>query len=324
VDRLLEQVRSLPGVRAAGLGSAVPLGFSGGGSSMITVEGYTPQQGEYMTVVYNRVTPDYFHTMQIPVVRGREFGDDDRAGSLPVAIVNEALAARFWPGEDPLGKRFDGGGDGWRTVVGVVKTGKYEKLDESPRSYMYFPVTQWYSADLTLHVRTAGDPHALVGTLRKTFEALDPGLPFLQPRTMAEHMGAALVPQRVGALLLSILGAVALALAVVGLYGVISYRVNQRTRELGIRVALGAGQREVLRLVLREGLRLAAIGIVIGVAGAFAGGRFLANQLYGVSPADPLTYTVIALLLGSVALVASYLPARRAAMVDPMVALRGE
>jgi predicted permease len=257
-------------------------------------------------------------------VSGREFNDGDRAGSLPVAIVNEAFAERYWPGEDAIGKRFDGGIGRMLTVVGVAKSGKYERLDDAPRPYMYFPLAQGYASDLTLHVRTAGDPNTLLGTLRGTFEALDPGLPFLQPRTMAEHMGAAMVAQRIGAILLSVLGTVALALAVVGLYGVMSYAVNQRTRELGIRLALGAGQGQVLRIVLRDGMRLAALGIIIGVLGALGGGRLLASQLFGISPADPVTFTAIAFLLASVALLASYLPARRATKVDPMVALRAE
>jgi predicted permease len=324
MDRLLERVRTLPGVSAAGLAMSVPLGFGGGSSSTVIIEGYTPQRDENMSVLYNSVSPDYFRAMGIPLLRGREFGDDDRAGSLLVAIVNETFAERYWPGEDPIGKRFDPTTGRLVTVVGVAKDGKYEQLDDPPQPFMYFPLAQGYSSDITLHLRATGEPHALVGTLRKTFEALDPGLPFLQPRTLAEHMGAALMAQRLGALLLSVLGGVALALAVVGLYGVLSYGVSQRRRELGIRVALGAGRGEVLRLVLREGMRLAALGIAVGTIAAFAGGRLLASQLHGVSPADPITYTVIALLLASVALVASYIPARRAARVDPMLALRGE
>jgi predicted permease len=324
MDRLLERARALPGVSAAGLAMSVPLGFGGGSGSTVKIEGYTPQRDENMSVSYNSVSPDYFRTMGITLVRGREFGDDDRAGSLPVAIVNESFAERYWPGEDPIGKRFDPTTGQWLTVVGVAKDGKYEQLDDPPQPFMYFPLAQWYSADITLHLRATGDPNALVSTVRKSFEALDPGLPFLQPRTLEEHMGAAMLAQRLGALLLSVLGAIALALAVIGLYGVISYGVSQRTRELGIRVALGAGRGEVLRLIIREGMGLAALGVAIGIVGAFAGGRLLASQLYGVSPADPLTYAAIALLLAGVALVASYIPARRAARIDPMLALRGE
>jgi predicted permease len=324
VDRLLERVRSLPGVSAAGMASAVPLGFGGFSSNSVRPEGYAPRRDENMSVLFNIVTPEYFRTMRIPVVSGRDFTDTDRDGSLPVAIVNEAFAQRYWPGEDAIGKRFDGGGGRLLSIVGVVKNGKYEKVDDPPRPYMYFPFAQWYSSNLTLHVRTTGDPNALVATLRRAFEALDPGLPFLQPRTMAEHMGASMMGQRMGALLLSILGAVALALAVVGLYGVMSYAVSQRTRELGIRLALGAGNREILRLVLRDGMRLAALGIAIGVVVAFAGGRLLASQLFGVSAADPITFSLIALILASVALAASYIPARRATKVDPMLALRSD
>lgn len=324
VNRLLERVRALPGVTAAGMASAVPLGFGGVNSNSVTPEGYAPKRDENMVVGFNIVTPEYFRAMQVPFMSGREFTGSDRTGSLPVAIVNEAFVQRYWPGEDPIGKRFDGGGGGLRTIVGVVTTGKYEQLDDPPRPYMYFPLAQWYSSKLTLHVRTSGDPNALVSPLRRTFESLDPGLPFLQPRTMAEHMGAAVMAQRMGALLLSILGAIALGLAVVGLYGVMSYAVSQRTRELGIRVALGANRREILGIVLREGMRLAMLGIAIGVVGAFAGGRLLASQLFGVSAADPVTFTVIALILAGVALAASYVPARRATKVDPMLALRSE
>jgi predicted permease len=306
------------------MASAVPLGFGGVNSNSVMPEGYAPKRDENMVVMFNSVTPEYFRAMQIPLVSGRAFNDNDREGSLPVAVVNEAFAQRYWPGEDAIGKRFDGGGGRLLTIVGVVKTGKYEKLDDPARPYMYFPLAQWYSSNLTLHARTSGDPNALVSTLRRSLEALDPGLPFLQPRTMEEHMGAAMIAQRMGAMLLSILGAVALGLAVVGLYGVMSYAVNQRTRELGIRLALGADRREILGIVLRDGMRLAALGIVIGVVGAFAGGRLLASQLFGVSPADPVTFTAIAFILASVALAASYVPARRATKVDPILALRSE
>jgi predicted permease len=311
LDRLLERVRALPGVMAAAVASEVPLGFSSASSNTVAPEGYSARRDENMAVPFNVVTPAYFATMQAAIVHGREFDDGDRAGSLPVAIVNEAFAERYWPGEAAVGKRFDVGTGQMITVVGVAKTGKYEKLDEPPYPFMYFPLAQTYTSALTLHVRVAGDPSALVSTLRSSFESLDPGLPFLQPRTMTENMGAAVLPQRMGALFLSILGTIALALAVVGLYGVMSYVVSQRTRELGIRMALGATQGDVMRGVLGSGARLAALGILIGAAGALAGGRLLASQLFGISPADPLTFAAIAILLAAVALLPTFLPSGR-------------
>jgi predicted permease len=322
-DRLIERVRQLPGVAAAGYSTMVPLGFGGHAYANTKVEGYVPAPGEEMSNERVIVGDGYFETMGIPVLRGRAVAAEDRAGTLRVAVVNETFARRYFPGQDPLGRRVDQG-QGWATVVGVAQDGKYQTLDEKPAPLVYYALRQWYAPSFTLHVRTTERPRALAEAVRGAFAATDPNLPFLDPRTMAEHMGAATFRQFFSATMLSGFGALALLLVAVGLYGVISYSVAQRTRELAIRIALGASARDVLRLVVRQGLAMTAVGLLVGTGLALAAGRLLQSWLLGASATDPLTFVVIPLLLTLVALAACLAPARRATKVDPTVALRYE
>jgi predicted permease len=322
-QRLLERVRAVPGVDAAAAAEMVPLGFGGNSSSGATIEGYQPRPNENTSIRRSAVTSDYFRVMGIPIVRGRPIGPADVGGPLSV-VVNETFARRYWPGLDPIGRRVYQGA-GWMTVVGVAKDGKYSQLSEDPEALIYQPMGYTFAAsDFTVHVRATGEPTALAPALRRAFGETSADLPFLDMRTMAEHMQAALFVQRIGAYLLAGFGLIALLLCGIGIYGVLSYGVSQRTREIGVRVALGAGQRNVVGLVVGRAMRLSAVGLVIGLGAALLAGQLLRAQLFGISPRDPFTFASIALLLGAVALVASWIPARRAARVDPIVALRSE
>ena len=322
-SRLLEEVRALPGVEAASAANNVPLGFGGESSRSIAIEGYEPQPDENMSVRYTVTGPDYFRAMDIPIVQGRGFTTDDAPGAPLAVVVNERFAERFWPGKDPVGRHITRGRREY-TVVGVAKQGKYNSLTESPRAMVFHALLQEPRANITLHVRGAGDPKALTAAIRGAFERVNGNLPFLDVRTMAEHMQAAVFAQRLGAVMLAGFGAVALLLSAIGIYGVMSYGVSQRTREIGVRVALGAARGDVIGLVVQRAMRLAVLGLVIGLAAALGAGQLLRSQLIGVGPRDPLTFTVIALLLGAVAFFASWIPARRAARVDPLTALRSQ
>lgn len=319
---LERRARSLPGVEAVGLTEIVPLGLARQRRG-IEVEGYAPRQGEEMEFGVNTVGPGYFETMDIPLVHGRGFEPSDREGGAPVAVVNEVFARRFWPGENPIGRRFSTKRGGAREVVGVAKDGKYLSLTEVPQPHFYEPFAQAYEADMVLVVRSGGDPRSILPALVREARALDPELP-LEVSTMAEHLGFALLPQRLGAAVLGVFGVVAALLAAFGLYGVMSYVVSQRTAEIGIRMALGARTRDVRMLVVRRALALTLAGLGLGLAGALGATRVLASFLVDVSPTDPATLVSVALLFTMVALLASWLPARRAAAVDPMRALRSE
>jgi len=323
VQQLVDRARALPGVRRASVASTVPLGFGGWDSWDVGVENYTPQRGEGMTFLSNRVGPDYFATMGIPIVRGRAIGLEDRAAATPVTVVSETFAHRFWPRRDAVGQHIRLASR-LLTVVGVATDGKYRDLTEPPSPFLYLAFAQFPVPEVTLHLRAVGEPGALVGAVRREFASVDPGLPFLDPRTLEESMGAAVFLPRLVSTLLSGFAAVALALAAMGLYSVIAYAVTQRTREVGIRRALGSGTRDVALLFLRRGAVLTAVGLTFGIAGALAVGQLLRHQLFGVQPADPVALGGTALIIGGAALLASYLPARRAAKVDPMVALRYE
>jgi predicted permease len=324
VTTLLERLAKLPGVEVASAAASVPLGFGGTSSSSTRIEGYEPRADENMSIVRNAIGAGYFAGMGTPVLRGREFGPGDRDGSLPVVVVNQAFADRYWPGLDPIGRRVDMGA-GWKTVVGVVQTGKYRQLAEPPRPVVFHAVAQQYRPDLTILVRArSGSGRALSSAARAAFAEVNPNLPYLDVRTMAEHMQASLIAHRIGAWMLSGLGMVALLLSGVGIYGTMAYLVGRRTREIGVRIALGAARRDVLSLVLTRALRLTGIGLAIGLLLALGAGQLARSALLGVSPRDPVAYGCIVLLLGLVALVASWLPARRAAHVNPIVALRSD
>ncbi len=327
---LLERMAALPGVEGVALARELPLGF-GQEASGFEIDGEPLGDGERGHEIDSTVvSPGYFATLGIALPWGRDFTPADEAGTPRVAIVNEEAARRFWPGQSPLGKhlRFaavDGEAAGpWMEVVGVAATGKVRTLGEKPRPFVYRPYTQDYVNLLTLVVASPGDERSLIAALRETVESLAPGVPFFDLRTVPEHLAITLFPARMGAGLLAAFGLLGLVLASVGLYGVVAYAVSRRTREMGLRLALGAGRGQVLGLVVREGMSLVLVGIGLGMVGALALGRLLAGWLFGISPGDPLTFTVVPLLLAAVAAAANLVPARRATRIDPSVALRGD
>jgi len=321
--QLLERVLALPSVQAVALSGNVPLGFGGHNSSTLSAEGYVPGKDENMSIENDDVSPQYFMTIGLPLLQGREFTAQDDSGAARVVVVNAAFAKKYWPGQDPIGRWIDFGG-GRRTVVGLVQTAKRHQLNEVPLPFVYLPLAQDYTAQVVLHVRTAGDPKAFTETLRRAMASMDPNLPFLDPTTLSDYMQASVFFMRIGAIMIGLFGALALALAAIGIYSVIAYSVSQRTRELGIRTALGAARKDILSLVVGEGMLLLAIGAVVGTALAAGVAQLMRSQLLGVGATDPATFVTIVLVLGVVALLASWIPARRASRVDPMVALRSE
>jgi predicted permease len=270
----------------------------------------------------------YFETMQIPLLKGRFFNEQDTSDKPPVILVDEFMAQQLWPNQDPLGKRINFGDLAappvWATVVGVVGRIKQETLDSDSRIAFYIAHGQYISRLLNLVVRTTTNPTSLTSAVNHELHEVDHDLPLYGVITMDQRVSASLARRRFTAILLALFAAFALALATVGIYGVMAYLVNQGTREIGIRMALGATQPTVLRLVVKQGMTLALSGVAIGLVAAFAFGRLVSGLLYGVKSTDPLTFTGIAVLLTIVALVASYIPARRAARIDPMICLRSE
>jgi putative ABC transport system permease protein len=326
-QELKERLAALPGVKAVSLASYVPLS-PGDPQAEVRIEGAEPAPESNQDLVGTMaVDSDYFQTMGTPLLRGRNFGSADREDSPRVAIINETMAKRYWPGVEAVGKRLRLGAAAdapLREVVAIVKDSKWRHLGEPPRAIVYRPISQTWSPLSSFVVRTAGPPSAVLAQVRREVQRLDPNLPVQALRTLPEHVAEALWPARLGAGLLAVFGLLALMLAAVGLSGVIAYLVSQRTREIGIRLALGAQAGDVLKLVIWQGLRLTLSGVVIGLLGAFAVTRLLQNLLYGLSPTDPLTFLAITSLLVAVALLACYIPARRATKVNPLVALRYE
>lgn len=326
--QLLERVHALPGVERAA--SVFPPPLEGRGF-VLTFEAQgkpTPPNKEPSANI-RVVSPDFFQTLGIPLRRGRVFAESDREGSQPVFIVNQTMAAKIWPGEDPLGKRltFDDASKPtakWYTVVGVVGDVRDAKLDQEPKSAGYWPQFQNSAPSSTLVVRTSGDPLELAGAVRAVVRGLDRDLPIARIRSMQDVVAASLAQNEVKTVLISLFAALALVLAAVGIYGLVSYSVSQRTHEIGIRMALGARRGEVMRMVVRQGMGLVLLGLVVGLAGAWFASRLLAGQLYDVKIGDPLTYLFVPLVLAAVALVANLVPARRATWVDPLEALRYE
>jgi predicted permease len=317
-----DRVAALPGVTNVSWANAVPLGLDVS-RRRVGVEGYRPGAGEDMEFHYSVVGPRYFETMQIPLARGRGFTDDDKNGAPRVVVVNEAFARKFWGDADPIGKNLMIGGEqGDRLqVVGLARDGKYVSISESPRPYVFYPQLQ-NPDGVTLLVRTSSEPMRLLDAVRREVATVAPDWMMERPTTLDAQIGASLLPQRIAASLLGAFGVVALMLAAVGLYGTVAFAVAQRTREIGIRVALGAQSGEVLQLMLRQGMKLAGLGLVIGLPLAAGAGKLISSFLLGSGAADPVVFIVAALALGAVTAIASYIPARRAARVDPMVALR--
>jgi putative ABC transport system permease protein len=328
-DDLLNRVEALPGVKSAAVTSQIPL-LRQGDSIGITIEGRPePSPGQKNIVVTRVVSPHYFQTMGIPLLRGRQFAEQDKADSPGVAVVSEAMARRYWPGEDPMGKRICPGKpespEDWITIVGVVKDVRQFELNADPKPQMYLSYAQaGFFAPRHLVVGTGGAPRSLASSVRATVWGIDRDQPVSDITTMEDVLSDSVARQRFSMLLLGVFAALALVLAAVGLYGVMSYSVAQRKHEIGIRMALGAQTADVLKLVIGQGLKLVSVGVGIGLAAALVLTRVMSSLLFGVSATDPATFATISLVLLGAGALASYLPARRATKVDPMIALRYE
>jgi len=326
---LLARVSTLPGVDHAGTVYPMPLSTSGMVLVYMVGDKPLPRLQDAPACDVRWASPGFFQTLRVPLLRGRFFDDRDTPASPPVAIVNRAFADKVWPGQDPVGKRitFDDAHQKdavWLTVVGEVGNVRHQSLSQEPDAQAYRPQLQDPMRMASLVVHTRSDPRALAGPIRQQVQALDRDLPIDQVRTMQEIVDTSLAPNRFNTVLLGLLAALALVLAAVGVYGVVSYTVTQRTHEIGIRMALGAKGEDVLGLVLRQGMKLVLVGLVVGLFAAFAATRKLESLVYGVSTKDPWTFAVVALALAAVALAANFLPARRATRVDPLSALRQE
>ena len=320
--QLLTKIAALPGVQSVTIADWVPLGYSTDNTD-VKPEGYVEQPHESMRIATAAVGPNYLRTMQIPLVGGRDFTEQDSATSQPVAIVNEAFVHRYWPNEEGVGKRVDAHG-GWCTIVGVTRTGSYYSLREGSLPFIYLPVLQNYSDEVTIHARVAGDPLTYTAAVEKAVHELNANLPVYDESTLLSRVQVASTGQRIAGTFVGAFGLLALVLAAVGIYGVIAYTTRQRTHEIGLRMALGAQSTDVFRLVLGNGLRLILAGLACGLVLSLALTRFLRGVLFGVGATDVITFAAVGLLLSAVALLACYIPARRAMRVDPMVALRYE
>jgi predicted permease len=318
-SQLVERVRTLPGVVAATTASITPMSGSVG-TMGVTIEGYQGQPGQNIGIDYNRVGPGYHELLGIPIVQGRGFTASDRLGTPNVVVINEAMARLYFPHQNPLGKRLNVG-----EIIGVMRDTKIHKLIETPLPHFDQPALQHpYGGFARILIRTADDPMNLVAAVRKEVKALDPEASVDRITTVSAELSNSLAPERMAAALTSVFGGIALLLSAVGLYGVMAFAVSRRTREIGIRMAIGASRSDVLKLILREGALLVASGLALGLAGALAVTRLIATQLYGVTATDPLTFVLISGLLTFIAFLACWLPARRATRVDPMIALRYE
>ncbi len=323
--RLRQRLETAPGVTAVTYADMAPMGFDQGPWQDLSVEGYVPAKGENMLVYRTLAAPGYFSLLRIPLVEGRDFTEQDDEKAPDVAIVNQAFARRYFAGANPVGRRIRAWGR-WLTVVGMSKDVKHHSLAEPPTPYFYTPFRQRFSTGLAaiFYVRTAGDPTAAVAMVRREAAALDPGVGVVEAMPLGEYMGSSLYPLKLAATLLGVLGGISVLMAAVGLYSVMAYAVSQRTHELGIRMAVGAQPRDVLGLVMRQGLALTAAGLAAGILAALAVTHAARGLLVNVSPADPIAFAAAAAFLALVAMLASYVPARRATKVDPMVALRCE
>ena len=322
-DELIDRVQALPGVESAALARVTPLGYGTFSSAPIVVDGYQPPPEERPSVEYNQVGPSYFATMGIPLVSGREFTRADNETAAPVAIVNETMAAHYWQAKNPIGERLQVK-DKWLRIVGIAKTSKYESMRELPRPFFFVPRRQDFSVGAALNIRTQLRPEIMAAALSRELKAMDANLALYEVISLQEQLDRSTSPQKVAVTLTGVLAGLALVLAAIGLYGVMSYTVSQSTRELGLRMALGARTPELFRLVISRGLALTIAGIFLGAAAALGLTRLLGYLLYKVSPRDPLAFGSATLVLTIVSLIACFLPAWRATRVDPIVALRYE
>jgi macrolide transport system ATP-binding/permease protein len=321
---LEERLAGIPGVQSTGLARTAPLGSSFA-ITRISVEGHEEALGSRPALVnFNTISPGYFETLKIPILRGRSFSAQDLAQEARVAVISESLAKRYWPGEDPIGKRFNGGGASkYREVIGVAKDVRNVYLWSSDEPYLYLPLTPEEFSDMQFFVRTDHNASAVVGAIADSIRTMDSSLRVSTQR-LDDNLALWIWPSQLGAALAATLGFFALFLAAAGIYAVMAYAVTQRTREIGIRMALGSQNSDLLKLLLGEGMVLVGIGAVIGLLAAAGGSRLLAKFLYGLSAVDGLAFAGVSVLLTMVALLACWIPARRAMRVDPMVALRHE
>jgi predicted permease len=315
-------VKQLPGVETATLADFSPLSFSIHSDNEVA-EGYVRRPHEDITVDRADVGPNYLETLRTPLLAGRDFTAQDTAESQGVAIVNQAFVDRYWPGQDAIGKRVYDGRQ-WKVVVGVIVNGKYRRLIYDPTPLVLMPLTQSYRDEVVLHVRTKGEPMAMVPAVQQAIHSLNGDLPLYNIGTLRESMQMGSFFERIAVTFAGSFGLLALLLAAVGIYGVVSYTTRQRTHEIGIRIALGAGKGDILRNVFRQGLILTACGVAGGLTASLFLTRFLRSMLYGVGTTDTTTFATVAAVLCVVSLIACYLPARRAAAVDPVQALRTE
>jgi putative ABC transport system permease protein len=340
--RVIERMEQIPGIRSASV-ARIPVLSGGGRVTTVAIEG-RPDSGSRgqnegtgvgttagQTAMANVIGPDFFATLGIPIVRGRDFTSTDTETTPLVAIVSESMAKHFFPGGDPIGKRFSTGysrsgnprGD-WVEIVGLVRDSKYASLSEPDRPVVYMPLAQRHETGVTLYVRASGALGPVVAQIRREIQAIEPNLPVADTQTMTETIATSLYAPRMGAMLLALFGGLALLLASVGIYGVLAFSIARRTREIGIRVALGADRRSVTTLVLREGMSLVGLGLAIGLGAGFYLSQSVKTFLFDVSPRDLTTFATVPCVLAAVALVACYVPARRALRVDPLTALKAE
>ena len=323
--RLRDRLEQLPGVTAVSYDDSVPLGFYGGNWETLEVEGYVPGKNENMKIYRDLVSPGFFESMKIPLIEGRDFDWHDDRTTQKVMVVNQEFVRRFLRNRQPIGVKVHGWGE-WFTIVGVAKDSKYHRVTENPQPYFYIPIRQIFRPEygLTFQVRTSGSVNEAIAGIRREAAAIDPAITIFDAESMTEYTSASLYGAKITANLLSLLSAIGLLLAAMGLYGVMAYSVAQRTREFGVRVAMGARQMDILRLIFKESVRLTIFGTAAGLILAAVSSRIIASQIYSVSPLDPVTFGGVGVVLIAVALAASFIPAQRAAKVDPMTALRYE
>jgi putative ABC transport system permease protein len=324
--RTNEKLNAVPQIESAAMTYSLPMSTVALAWEPIVVEGYAPKNSQDSIISNVRIiSPDYFKTMRVPLIRGRLFDEHDTKGARETVIVDEAVAERFWPNEDAIGKRLRrNGSDSWRTVVGVVSDAKQYSAEKEPPITVYFPFEQYVARNMFLVIRTTQEPEAMVASIAQEIQSIDPDMPVFDLNTMDQRLYESLASRRFAMLLLGVFALIALALGGIGIYGVMAYSVNQRTHEMGVRLALGAQPSSILRLVVQQTLVLTATGIAIGLTAGLALTRVMSTLLYGVSSYDALTFITAPLVLGTIALLAGYIPARRAAKLDPMLALRCE
>lgn len=322
-QRLSNTLVSEPGIVGAAIADTIPLGFGGGSWEDLNVQGYVPTRSENMKILRNAVTPGYLDVLKIPLLNGRDFRDSDDETADRVMIVSEAFARKYLRGQDPIGYRVKGW-NAWFRIIGVAKDSKYERPNEAPRPYVYVPLGQVYRLDfhLVLLVRTSSDPRQMLEVVRRQIQSMDPQIGVFDSMPMVEYIAAAVYPQKVSAMLLGMLSGISVILVVIGLYGVMAYSTMQREQEIAIRVAVGANPNDIFGLVLYQGMKITAVGLIAGIGAAFALTRLAEGLLIGVSPTDPLVCVGAIVFLASAAIVAIYFPARRAARMDPIQGLR--